>query len=67
MNLNFIFFQNPALLQEIRKHKWIESEKAGRDIGFATAAFDWMTKHYETWTKRHPMRSFAEEALALHR
>ncbi len=30
---------------EILKHKWIESEKADRDIGFERAATDWILKH----------------------
>jgi hypothetical protein len=27
--------------EEILKHKWIESEKAGADIGFEKALLDW--------------------------
>ena len=27
--------------EEILKHKWIESEKAGKDIGFEKALLDW--------------------------
>ncbi|MFH0982919.1 MAG: hypothetical protein V2A79_15465 [Planctomycetota bacterium] len=29
---------------EILKHKWIESEKAGRDIGWERAAVDWLVR-----------------------
>jgi len=35
--------------EEILRHKWIESEKAGRDIGFERALLDWMIKHRTTW------------------
>ena len=35
--------------QEILKHKWIESEKAGFDIGFERALMDWIRNHRETW------------------
>jgi hypothetical protein len=35
--------------EEILRHKWIESEKAGRDIGFERALLDWMLKHRTTW------------------
>ena len=28
--------------EEILKHKWIESEKAGADIGFEKALLDWI-------------------------
>ena len=36
-------------LNEILKHKWIESEKAGRDIGFNRALIDWVSKHRNAW------------------
>ena len=36
---------------EILKHKWIESEKAGRDIGFEQALVDWIVKHRSKWRK----------------
>lgn len=37
--------------EEILKHKWIESEKAGRDIGFDRALTDWIIKHRSKWRK----------------
>jgi hypothetical protein len=37
--------------EEILKHKWIESEKAGRDIGFEAALVDWITKHRSGWRR----------------
>ena len=36
---------------EILKHKWIESEKAGCDIGFERALTDWIIKHRSKWRK----------------
>jgi len=39
------------LKKEIEKHKWIESEKSGRDIGFEQALVDWMTKHRVGWSE----------------
>ena len=40
--------------EEILKHKWIESEKAGADIGFEKALCDWIVKHRSAWrTQRH--------------
>lgn len=40
--------------QEILKHKWLESEKNGFDIGFERALTDWITKHRSQWRKhRH--------------
>ncbi len=37
--------------EEILKHKWIESEKAGCDIGFERALTDWILKHRSKWRK----------------
>ncbi|MDB6052855.1 MAG: hypothetical protein JWN25_378 [Verrucomicrobiales bacterium] len=37
--------------EEILKHKWIESEKIGRDIGFERALTDWIVKHRTNWRK----------------
>jgi hypothetical protein len=37
--------------EEILRHKWIESEKAGRDIGFERALTDWIVKHRSKWRK----------------
>ncbi len=37
--------------EEILKHKWIESEKAGHDIGFDKALVDWMVNHRQAWRK----------------
>jgi hypothetical protein len=36
---------------EILKHKWIESEKRGEDVGFEAALVDWITKHRVAWRK----------------
>lgn len=37
--------------EEILKHKWIESEKAGYDIGFERALTDWIIKHRSKWRR----------------
>ena len=37
--------------EEILKHKWIESEKAGFDIGFERALTDWIVKHRSKWRR----------------
>ncbi len=55
------FFQKSALYQEFRaereeilRHKWLESEKAGHDIGFEKALLDWIVKHRSSWrAQRH--------------
>jgi hypothetical protein len=37
--------------EEIMKHKWIESEKVGYDIGFERALTDWIIKHRAKWRR----------------
>jgi hypothetical protein len=37
--------------EEILKHKWLESEKAGHDIGFEKALLSWVFNHREDWRK----------------
>lgn len=34
--------------REIQKHKWIESEKRGRDLG-STAVYDWINRYARAW------------------
>jgi hypothetical protein len=42
--------------EEILKHKWLESEKAGEDIGFERALLDWIRKHRESWRKNRNVK-----------
>ena len=37
--------------EEILRHKWIESEKAGYDIGFERALLDWIVRFRTNWRK----------------
>ena len=39
---------------EILRHKWLESEKEGHDIGFERALVDWVFNHRSRWRKNHP-------------
>lgn len=44
-----------AQREEVLKHKWYESERAGHDVGFAKALIDWTMKFKSKWIKeRHP-------------
>jgi hypothetical protein len=36
-------------LEEVLRHKWLESEKAGCDVGFDWALFDWCIRHRRGW------------------
>jgi hypothetical protein len=38
--------------REILRYKWIESEKAGYDIGFERALIDWVVKYRSTWREK---------------
>ena len=37
--------------RQIEEHKWLESEKAGKDIGFEKALFSWVRHHRLNWLK----------------
>ena len=45
---------------EILRHKWIESEKAGRDIGFDVARVDWIFHHRAGWRRSYIAKFEAE-------
>ena len=48
--------------EEILKHKWIESEKLGSDIGFEKALLDWIVKHRSNWREKRMREAKAETA-----
>ena len=50
--------------EEILKHKWIESEKAGTDIGFEKALLDWIVKHRSSWRDKRVKEAKAETQTA---
>ncbi len=61
------FIQRSSLYQEflaereeILRHKWIQSEKLGKDIGFERALLDWIRNHRDQW--RASRRRSAEGA-----
>lgn len=37
--------------QEIEKHKWLESEKVHKDIGYDQAVISWCLNHRREWAK----------------
>lgn len=37
--------------EEVLKHKWCESEKANKDVGFEYALVDWVVKYKAIWDK----------------
>jgi hypothetical protein len=50
--------------EEILKHKWIESEKAGADIGFEKALLDWIVKHRSNWREKRIKEARTEKAAS---
>jgi hypothetical protein len=46
---SLLYLEFLAEREEILRHKWLESEKAGYDIGFERALFDWTIKHRSAW------------------
>ncbi len=46
-----LYARDLAERDEILRHKWLESEKAGRDIGFEQALVDWVRHHREEWRR----------------
>ena len=37
--------------EEVLRHKWLESERVGHDIGYDRALFDWNLKHRSGWVR----------------
>lgn len=48
--------------EEILRHKWLESERLGYDIGFERALLHWIREHRNNW--RAARRQNAANALA---
>ncbi len=46
-----IYKEYLALREEVNKHKWYESEKAGKDIGWSAALVDWTIKFKTHWVE----------------
>ena len=44
--------------EEILRHKWIESEKAGHDIGFEKALLDWIVRFRSNWREKRQTENF---------
>lgn len=53
MAKKYSYLTDPRALDEIRRHQWLESQKAQREIGFASAAVDWIKNYGEAWKKIH--------------
>ena len=49
--------------EEILRHKWIEREKKGYDIGFERALVDWVMKHRAGWRESRTRLKTLEAAV----
>ena len=45
--------RNKKVIEEINRHKWLESEIAGYDIGYEKATEDWLKKYSHAWMAYH--------------
>ena len=45
--------RNKKVIEEINRHRWIESEKSGQDIGFERASTEWLEKFSKAWMQYH--------------
>ncbi len=50
---NAELLKDPEVIREIERYKWIESEKAGVDVGFDKAAQDWLNLYAKGWVRHH--------------
>ena len=49
MHNSSVYKEFLAERNEILKHKWLESERIGNDVGFENALLDWIQKHRANW------------------
>ncbi len=49
VNRSSFYQEYLAEREEILRHKWIQAEKAGHDVGFETALIDWVRNHRDKW------------------
>jgi hypothetical protein len=45
------------IVNEINRYKWLESEKAGTDIGFERAAREWIYAYSKQYLAQRPGKS----------
>ena len=55
--INSELIKDKDILNEINRYKWVESEKAGSDIGFERATREWINVHSKQYLSQHPGKS----------
>ena len=48
-----VLLKDKRVSEEINKHLWIESQKAGVNIGIERATDEWLRLYAYEWTKHH--------------
>ena len=51
-----LYIEFLAERDEILRHKWIESEKVGHDIGFDKALMEWIIRYRKEWRRSRKFR-----------
>ncbi|MBR6797523.1 MAG: DUF4032 domain-containing protein [Opitutales bacterium] len=57
-----LFREASAEREEIMRHKWFLSERAGYDVGYVHAMYDWIAKHRAGWRKSWRKKSASDPA-----
>jgi len=52
--------KDKRVMEEVHKHLWIESQKAGYSIGLERATDEWLKLYAEGWMKYHLPEKFAK-------
>ena len=52
--------KDKRVIEEIHKHLWIESQKAGYSIGIERATDEWLRLYAEGWIKYHIPEKYRE-------
>lgn len=53
MKFGTLYQRFTSIRNELLKHKWIESEKVGKDVGFEYTLIQWMRDHKKDWYNAH--------------
>ena len=51
-------FKDKRVIEEINKHLWIESQKAGYSIGIERATDEWLRLYAEGWLKYNKPKEY---------
>jgi len=59
--------KDKRVIEEINKHLWIESQKAGHSIGIERATDEWLKLYAESWLKYNKPERYQELQAASRR